>query len=393
MRVLFVNSNLYGHINPTLPLVDVLTKRGNTAKYFCSENFAADVGRVGAEHLSFTEDLDRFLREYRPSDRHPFFLILEYMLRWTEAMLPTVLQELRENSYDAILCDSIFGGAYFLGAITGLPVFCSHSSFALGHAPVPERMLRAGFHPQLDNCYRILARLCSDYGVDAPSLEEVFVSRGDLNVVYTAREFNGDPTLGSDYLFVGPSLGRHENDTDWTAPSDSRPLVYISLGSINTDDAPFFRMCAEAFGDADYNVLLSVGKHVEIADLGTLPSAVLARRFVPQLQVLSKAACFVTHAGFNSVNESLYYGVPMLALPRANDQFSVAKRVTELGLGLSADHAALDSGTLRAAVDQLISDSGIRSACADFSKQMQIDGKQDAVKQMEAYVERRANGT
>jgi len=385
MRFLFVNSNLYGHINPTLPFVKELVARGHSVTYFCSKNFAESVRQVGADFLDFSEDLESFLAAYRPSDRHPFFMLMEYMLRWDEAMLPVVLSELREKSYDAVICDSIFGGAYFLRQILGLPVVCSHSSFAASHAPVPERMLEKGFHPQLDMCYVIRDRICAEYGIEVPTLQEVFVSRGDLNVVYTTREFNGDTTLGKEYLFLGPSIDRHESqgELDLSAAGD-RPIVYVSLGSINTDDAAFYRMCAEAFRESGHFVVLSIGNKFDAEELGDLPENVLARSFVPQLDVLRKASLFVTHAGFNSVNESLYYGVPMLTIPLVNDQHMVARQVTALGLGLSAVRAELHAGSLRELADRLMADAAIRENCRAFAVGMHNDGKAVAAAHIEA---------
>ncbi len=48
MNVLFVNANLYGHINPTLGLVKRLAERGNVVNYFCSAQFS-DLERVVKE--------------------------------------------------------------------------------------------------------------------------------------------------------------------------------------------------------------------------------------------------------------------------------------------------------------------------------------------------------
>ena len=42
----------------------------------------------------------------------------------------------------------------------------------------------------------------------------------------------------------------------------------------------------------------------------------------------------VTHAGMNSSLECLTYGVPMVALPIAHDQFGVAARIEWSGVGL-----------------------------------------------------------
>ncbi len=47
-----------------------------------------------------------------------------------------------------------------------------------------------------------------------------------------------------------------------------------------------------------------------------------------------KTDVFVTHSGMNSVNESLYYGVPMVLFPQHSEQRMVANRVVHLGAGI-----------------------------------------------------------
>ena len=339
MNLLFVNANLYGHINPTLGLVKKLTERGNKVDYFCSAEFSDQVTKSGANWIDFGSELNLLLKNYHPTDRHPFYMLMEYILSYDEVMLPQILDILKERTYDLILCDSIFGGGCFLKHLTHTPVICSHSSFAMSHAPVPQRMLMHGTHPQLDHCFQILNRICDYYKIEEPTLEEVLISRGDHNIVYTTREFNGDDAVNEpQYLFAGPSMERTQNtETVDLSGIGSKKLLYISLGSLNTDFLEFYKMCICAFQDTDYYVCMSIGTKCEVAQLGEIPQNFLVKNVLPQLEILKRAEAFITHAGFNSVNEALYFGVPMLALPQVNDQHMTAKRLLSMNLGLSDD--------------------------------------------------------
>ncbi|MDF2567500.1 MAG: hypothetical protein K0R90_956, partial [Oscillospiraceae bacterium] len=58
MNILFINANLYGHINPTLGLVKKLTEMGNQVSYFCSEPFSEQVTKMGAKWIGFSNKLD-----------------------------------------------------------------------------------------------------------------------------------------------------------------------------------------------------------------------------------------------------------------------------------------------------------------------------------------------
>ncbi len=143
MKLLFVNANLHGHINPTLGLVKKLTARGHQVSYFCAAPFAAQVQQAGAVWIGYSDEMERFLKAYRPTDRHPFFTLLEYMLLYEEAVLPEALDIIRANAFDMILCDAYFGGGVFLERLADLPVVISHPTFATRHAPVPQPTSRA----------------------------------------------------------------------------------------------------------------------------------------------------------------------------------------------------------------------------------------------------------
>ncbi len=399
MNVLFINANLYGHINPTLGLVKKLTERGNQVSYFCSEPFSEQVTQMGAKWIGFSSKLDMFLKEYRPTDKHAFYMLMEYILSYDEVMLPEILNIVKMDLYDMIICDSIFGGACFLYQLTKIPVVCSHSSFAMSQAPIPKQMLVAGFHPQLNHCYQILKRICDSYKINEPLIDQVFTSKGDLNIVYTTREFNGDDGVQEpDYIFTGPSIDRLQEtcDLDLSLIGD-RKLIYISLGSLNTDYIDFYKICISAFRNSDYYVCMSIGKKCKASQLGEIPQNFLVKGFLPQLEILKQAAVFITHAGFNSVNEALYFGVPMLALPQVNDQYMVSKRLVAMELGLTESIKDLTPERLKSKIQILITDTKIKENCRIISRDMRNSAKLEQTickleKYADAWKERNRNG-
>ncbi len=371
-NILFVNANLYGHINPTLPLVRELVKRGNTVDYFCSKQFEEKVIAEGAVFLNYSAELDDFLAAYRPTDRHPFFMLMEYILLYAEVMLPGVSELIESKEYDMVVCDSLFGAPYFLKQMIHIPVVSSHSSFAMSHTPVPDSMLEPGTHPQLDHCYEILNRICEKHTVPVTSLSDIFISKSQWNVVYTIPEFNGDSGLEfSKYFFTG-AIVKNETAEDFAdiPQRDSRPLIYISLGSVNTDFVDFYKMCLETFKTSDVFVIMSIGKKCKIEQLGDIPSNFYIGNFLPQLAILKKADVFITHAGFNSVNEALSYGVPMYAFPMVNDQHMVAKRIKDLKLGIVGQFKEISPQVLRDGAEELLREKEFKENCIRISKQL-----------------------
>jgi UDP:flavonoid glycosyltransferase YjiC (YdhE family) len=78
---------------------------------------------------------------------------------------------------------------------------------------------------------------------------------------------------------------------------------------------------------------------------------------VPQLAILERAHIFLTHAGLNSMHESLWSGVPMVAVPQQFEQLRNAQAMAAAGAGIVIDAEAwgkpASAAALRAAVDEL----------------------------------------
>ncbi len=369
-KVLFVNANLNGHINPTLPLVKELVNRGNQVDYFCSLQFKEKVNSAGAEFLNYSEELDEFLLSYRPTDKHPFYMLMEYILLYTEVVLPFVIELIGKKSYDLIICDSLFGSSSFLKHIIKIPVVSSHSSFAMKTAPVPPAMLEPRTHPQLDHCYEILNRLCEKHRIPSLGLTEIFISKAEWNVVYTIPEFNGD--VGPDfrkYLFTGAAPQKVCQELTEVINPQKLPLVYISLGSIHTDFIDFYKMCMNAFKDSKYFVVMSIGNKCSREQLGSLPDNFYVDNFLPQVEILMVTDVFITHAGFNSVNEALNFAVPMYALPMVNDQHMVAKRIKDLNLGIVGNFKEVTTEVLKEVVEKLLLQKQWKENCQRISAQ------------------------
>ena len=83
----------------------------------------------------------------------------------------------------------------------------------------------------------------------------------------------------------------------------------------------------------DVQAVLSVGKNISPENLGRIPSNTIVVRSVPQIELLKRAALCITHAGPNTVLESLAQGVPMVAIPIGYDQLGVAARIAHHGVG------------------------------------------------------------
>lgn len=385
-KVLFVNGNLYGHINPTIPVVQELVERGEEVWYFCSKEFEDKVRKAGAIFIDYEETVYHFIKSYKPTDYHPFFMLLEYMIRYGHTILPILLEKIKEKEFDYIVYDSVLGGGYFLKRLLDIPVFCSNSSFAIKKLPIPERMLEKGFHPQLDQFYIMLEKECEKWKIKVPSVYDFFINKGDLNFVYTSKEFNSNEDFDESYKFVGPSIRTRSETIEFPFEKVEREdIIYISLGTINTEYNDFYNMCLEAFSGVENTVVMSVGSKCDISKLRQIPDNFIVQNYVPQLEILKRAKVFISHAGFNSVSESLLFGVPVIAIPMMNDQYMVANRLEQTNAGITLNMKEITKEKILNAVQMVLEDTKYREAslhiAATFGKERGYEKAADMILQ------------
>ena len=86
----------------------------------------------------------------------------------------------------------------------------------------------------------------------------------------------------------------------------------------------------------------------------------LVVKYAPQLDILKRAAAVITHAGLNTVLESLAEAVPLVCIPLGNDQPGVASRVSARGAGVVLPRRKLNAQRLRSALRAVLEDDRYR---------------------------------
>ncbi len=363
-KVLFINGNAHGHVNPTLALVKELTIRGEEVVYYSTEPFRNKIEVAGAVFRAYGEKLDRFLSNYRPGGSHPFYTLIEFMLKMDAEVIPLVIEGTKAESYDYMIHDSMFGGGRILAQLLGLPAICSCTSFAMSGLPFPKDKLLPGIHPQLDLIYDDLAQLQDRWNLDSLTIMDIFFKKEKLNLVYTSKLFQpASDTFDESFKFAGPSILQRDEILDFEVQKDKEEkIVYISMGTINNSCMDFYGKCIEAFASSSLRIIMSIGNKNDVSTLGELPGNFIVRNHVPQLEVLKKADVFISHGGLNSVSEALYFGVPVIALPQANDQPMVAGQLVKFDAGIQLDMREVTPDILKESVNRILSDIKYKTA-------------------------------
>jgi zeaxanthin glucosyltransferase len=160
--------------------------------------------------------------------------------------------------------------------------------------------------------------------------------------------------LPKNFQYLGPWFDNHSALIPFPYEKlDGRPLIYGSIGTLQEEQSDMFRVMAEACATLDAQLVLSLG-HPESQKSRELPGNPLVVNYAPQLELLKRASVTITHSGMNTSQQSLYFGVPMVAIPLAHDQPAIAARLARTGAGIVIPPAALRVEELRAALESLL---------------------------------------
>ena len=372
VRALFLSLPLHGHTNPALPLVRELTRGGDEVIGYSNSWFAEKIAQAGAAYRAYR--YAGLAEMKRLPERMEELSVL--LMQATAGTLRMQLDEWRALKPDYLIADSVAPWGHWAGKLLEVPVVTSVPTLAINRHVMSYGLARgvrpksaASFFAKLRNLVKasgIRRQIRREFQVDGPGVMASISGKSGLNIVYTSRHFQPcEASFDATFHFIGPSVAERAETVDfpWERVR-ARRVVYISMGTLFNENAAFYRTCYQALGAEDCQVILSTGGNVALADLGAAPDNFIIRPYVPQLEVLSLAAAFVSHGGMNSVNESLMYGVPLVVIPQMGEQHINGRRVEELGAGLVLSNAEAGPARLRHSVRRLLDDAQFRQGAA-----------------------------
>lgn len=363
MHLLMAGVSAPSHIYPGLALIAELVRRGHRVTYVVGERHTELVAPTGAELLTHPTIMPGPDEPWPEDTGEAMRVFLD------EAIAVAPLLDGVDRP-DAVLYDIGGFAGRLKAAVWGVPAVQLSPTWVAWEGMEEETAeqtaaLRAS--PSGAHYFAALRAWLDVHGVTADA--EEFIGRPDRCVVLIPRVLqpNAD-RVAERYVFAGPCIDPARLE-GWTpAPGDDRPLVYVSLGTSYTDREDIYRLCLEHLSD-DHRLVIATGK-VDPARLEPLPPGAEARRTQPQLDVLQHADVFVTHAGMGSASESLWYGVPTVALPQAVDQFVNAGMLEQIGAGVRLAEDELTGARLH---------EGVREALSRTARAMELQEEVRAV--------------
>ena len=367
-KIVFFCIPAHGHTNPTLGVVRELVNRGHEVIYYSYNIMREKIESAGATFVS-CDDYD-MEQKLDPKDAVRVGKDLAFstnlLVETTLSLDEHILEDMKQMQPDCIVADSMAVWGKAIALKLGIPFVSSTTTFAFNQhsAKIMKQGLGDLFKMifSMGKINKDIKRL-QDKGYPIKSVLDIIQNDENTHtVVYTSPQFQPcAETFTDKYAFVGPSIRPATSEIEKTKDK----LVYISMGTVNNDMLPLYKECINAFAETDYQVIMSVGNLVSMDAFGKLPANVSVYPSVDQIAVLEKADVFLSHCGMNSVNESLYFCVPLVMLPQTPEQGGVATRVEQVGAGIRL--GKVNATSILDAVNTVLNDAAYQKNAAAIS--------------------------
>lgn len=360
MRVLLTAGSGFGHVQPLLPLARAFRDAGCEVALATAEAWRDAVERDGIAFRSAglgPREVDAAFapvaaraRELPPAARRAFV----FPARFAEIEAPARIEDLRRAA-DALRPDLIVHeSADLAGPLVAAERGLRSANHAFG-LPVPLACtLAAG---------EAMAPHWSAAGLEPEPHAGAF--RGPLVAPWPAGLGGEAPPARAPVLPIRIEPGvAHAEVVERT-----RPLVYVTLGTVLNDPA-VFRTLLAGLAEVDCDVLATVGRDVDPATLGTLPCRVRVERFVPQAEVLPSVTAVVCHAGSGTTLGALAHGLPLLLCPQGADQFDNADACARAGVARVLPPPELTVERVAAELGALLHDGAVAARAREIAAEI-----------------------
>ncbi|HXM28452.1 MAG TPA: glycosyltransferase [Chthoniobacterales bacterium] len=177
--------------------------------------------------------------------------------------------------------------------------------------------------------------------------------------------------LPPQFHYTGPfhdGKGRPKLDFPWDRLT-GEPLIYASMGTLMNGRADVFNtIIAGVAKHKGTQLVLSIGDQLDPKQIGPVPSNAIIVNQTPQLEVLKRTSVCVTHAGLNTVLESLAQGVPQVAIPITFDQPGVATRIAAKKTGVTVPFEKLTPDHLSTLLGEVLNNPVYRENARKLQK-------------------------
>jgi MGT family glycosyltransferase len=385
MKIGFICPNLPGHINPMTTLARHLQARNHEVVFLYSPS-ANGLPCVPGDKRDDMNAGRPEMAKLEGKEAVAFYCGIA--AKETEAIFKSFPRMLEKTGVQALVLDPIQFFVELAAMKARIPYVTVATALYLdyfGYTPLccydwPHETTPEALRRNQEGIVKF-ARLVYNQGTKTYAKEAGL--KGDLDhpswifsklayITQIPKEFDFEnPLLPPQFYYTGPfhdGKGRPEVDFPWHRLT-GEPLIYASMGTIMNGRADVFHtIVAGVAKHKGTQLVLSIGDQLDPKQIGPAPRNAIIVNQAPQLELLKQTSVCITHAGLNTVLESLAQGVPQLAIPVTFDQPGVAARIAHKQTGVVTSLDKLNADHLAFLVNQVLTDSTYRQNARTLQK-------------------------
>lgn len=387
-RITVLSIPAFGHVVPMLGVFAELVRRGHDVSVANRPELRELIERTGARYVEYpptlgTADFNRVLKNGN------LIAAFELLLESTPELTDWTIAHLRNEAPDVVVYDAVCVWGYVAAKTLGLRTVSDSPIFVyefLRHLPSMGEFWghARNFMPALPRLIRAIWRMRRLGWRNLPRAVPLVPVRADVNVILSSREVHPkSPVFDTgNWVFAGASIdARTRTDPFDFSRLDGRPLVLVSLGTIQFTNDAFFRTVMDTFADFPAQFVLAAGPGSDPARLGTPPDNFIVQPTYPQLPLLERAAAFITHGGLGSIHEGLWHGVPMVGVPQHFEQLRNALAAKDAAIVLDGRcyGRELTGEAIRAALEKVLTEPSYRDNARRLGESLRAGGGYERV--------------
>jgi UDP:flavonoid glycosyltransferase YjiC (YdhE family) len=376
MRALFTCQTDLGNFLPLTPVAQALIAAGHDVAFAAPEFLRPTVERAGIRWLragierddSELTALEAHRRELHGRAFVQFSIEQIFAGILPRRLVPDLLALSETWRPDVFVHDSREFGSMIAAELLGVP-----------HAKVEVHA--AGEQPyKMPTLAGALRQLRQTFGLaDRPALEwmEQYLVLAPFPAVLMTEGIPLPPT--AHFFRALPADAPDQALPTWIDDRGSRPLVYVSLGTLfsNQRGLDIFPKLLEGLHHVDVDVVTTVGTVLDPAVFGLQPEHIHVERFLPLQALLPHCSFVLFHGGSGTLSHAIAHGLPMVIVPLGADQPDNAARCAELGVSRTLDQDQLTPEHIREVTLDMLRTPGYRQAATrlqdEFERLPRVD--------------------
>jgi MGT family glycosyltransferase len=430
LKVIITSVPLMGHLNAVLAVGRALVEEGHEVIGLSATAFRDRIERIGARFHAFpgvadidTSDMLKAYPEFADLAPGPEMTLFYFQRVFADPMAAQHqgLQEVMETfDADLIVADNLFFGVLPLlldNPARRPPIMLCGTTYLLwrrddrgpcniGLPPAKSMAERRDYAAIADEVEERFSRPFARHlnaclrSVNAPGLTMDILDAveylPDAHLQLTVPSFEYPrPDLPDTVRFVGalPVTPGQVPLPSWASDVDgARRVVLVTQGTLSNHD---FGLLVEptllALADEpDILVVVTAGGRPVEAIKGPIPANARIASYLPFEWMLPRTDVLVTNGGYNSVNQALSFGVPIVAAGMTEDKADVSARVAWSGVGIDLHTNEPTSNSLRLAVRALLDDPTYKTRATEVAMEFAgIDTRSEVLRIAQELVDRR----